>query len=174
VFSLQLRRIIAWMAKVESWLSGLLLGGCCASIGCQLFARFVLGKALPWPEELCVIFLIYLTFLGSGALYKNNEHIDVEYFVDKWVPDDKRMLVFKFVHVCCLIGFIVLAIGTWRGLPRAMNFTTGAAIPIPRGYTRLPLLFMSITNILAAIAFLLFPTEEDIARPEPIEALEID
>jgi hypothetical protein len=55
-----------------------------------------------------------------------------------------------------------------------MNFTTGAAIPIPRGYTRLPLLFMSITNIVAAIAFLFFPTEDDIARPEPIEALEID
>lgn len=169
-----LRRVIAWMAKIEAWTAGVLLGGCCAAIGCQLFARAFMGRALPWPEELCVIFLIYLTFLGAGSLYKTADHIDVEYFVDRWVPDGMRMLVFRFVHLCCLIGFIALAIGTWRGLPKAMNFTTGAAIPIPRGYTRLPLLFMSITNIVAAIAFLFCATEDDIARPEPVEALEID
>ena len=76
------------------------------------------------------------------------------------------MLVFRFVHLCCLIGFIV-GDGTWRGPPKAMNFTTGAAIPIPPLHQ-------------AAAAFQALPTswrhrfsaltEDDIARPEPIEA----
>ncbi|NMB17340.1 MAG: TRAP transporter small permease subunit, partial [Firmicutes bacterium] len=83
------RRVMMWVAKIEGFISGVLLGGCCAAIGCQLMARAFLGRALPWPEELCVILLIYLTFLAAGALYKTGQHIDVDYFVDRWVPDDK-------------------------------------------------------------------------------------
>lgn len=134
------------------------------SIWLQLGSRTFRGRALPWPEELTVILLIYLTFFAAGALFKMGAHIEVDYFFNKLIPSSFQPIAMKVVWSICLAVFVILLLSAWRGLGVAMRFTSGAAIAIPRGYLRLPMIYMCATNILACVVFILTPVPaEDLA-----------
>lgn len=152
-----MRRVVEIIGRVEAFLAAILLGVIASSIGLQIATRAIQGKALPWPEELGVILLIYSSFFGAGALYKNRAHIAVDYFVRRFVSPSNQKLVAKFAWFLSSIAFCALLIGAIKGMEHAMKYTSGAALPLQRGYLRLPLIFMCITNLFASVTFLFCP-----------------
>lgn len=46
-----------------------------------VFYRYVLNSALPWPEPMATIMMIFFTFLGGAACYRAGVHISVTLFV---------------------------------------------------------------------------------------------
>jgi len=149
------RVYVELIARIEAFLAATLIGVIVASIGLQIFIRVARGKALPWPEELAVILLICSSFMGAGALYKHHAHIAVDYFVRRFISPQKQDAFFKFVWFVSSVAFVALLIGALQGMGHAMKYTSGAAIPLQRGYLRLPVIFMCTTNLFASIVFLL-------------------
>jgi TRAP-type C4-dicarboxylate transport system permease small subunit len=149
------KRIVEWICKIEAFLAGFLLAIATGSIGLQLASRALRDRALPWPEEFCVILLIYLSFLGAGALYKQQAHLGVDFFIRRFLPKHKQALAARIVWFLSLIAFVLLLIGALKGMKHSMMYTSGAAIPIKRGYLRLPVIFMCLTNLFASAVFLL-------------------
>lgn len=150
-----MRRFVGFIARAEATLAAILLGIMASSIGLQIATRAISGKALSWPEELGVILLIYSSFLAAGALYKYQSHIAVDYFVRRFFSPSKQEILIKLAWFLSSITFFVLLIGAIKGMEHAMKYTSGAALPIQRGYLRLPLIFMCLTNLLASVTFLL-------------------
>jgi TRAP-type C4-dicarboxylate transport system permease small subunit len=155
-----LKRLVRWIEKAESFLAGILLGAMVASMGLQIASRVIRGKAFSWPEELGVILLIFSSFLAAGALYKREAHISVDYFVRRFIPGEKQELMARIVWLLSIAAFLVLLIGGIKGMEYAMKYTSGAVLSFPRGYLRLPLIFMCLSNIFASIMFLLSPPRE--------------
>ena len=154
------RRLVDLTGEVEAFLAGVLLGVASVSIWLQLASRALRGRAFSWPEELSVILLIYLSFLGAGALYKKQAHLRIDYFVRNFVPEEKQDIVSIIIWILSLVAFVVLLIGALQGMEHAMRYTSGAAIPLKRGYLRIPLIFMCFTNLFASVVFLVCPTNK--------------
>jgi TRAP-type C4-dicarboxylate transport system permease small subunit len=155
-----LKRVVKLIERAESFLAGILLGVMVASMGLQIASRIIRGKALPWPEELGVILLIYSSFLAAGALYKKQAHISVDYFVRRFIPGEKQDLMARIVWLLSIAAFLVLLIGGVQGMKYAMLYTSGAVLSFPRGYLRLPLIFMCLSNIFASMVSLVSPPRE--------------
>jgi len=155
-----LKRVVKLIERAESFLAGILLGVMVASMGLQIASRIIRGKALAWPEELGVILLIYSSFLAAGALYKKQAHISVDYFVRRFIPGEKQDLMARIVWLLSIAAFLVLLSGGIKGMEYAMKYTSGAVLSFPRGYLRLPLIFMCLSNLFASIVFLVSPPRE--------------
>lgn len=151
--------LVKIIGKIEEYVASILLLISCLVIWLQFFCRSFLNSALPWPEELSIIFLIYFVFIGAGALYIKQGHITVDWFVQKYIPN-KQELVFRFIMLLNMITFLLLFYSGLQGLKYAMQYTSGASILIPRGYLRFPLLIMSASCTFTSIVYSFIPFEK--------------
>lgn len=77
----------------------------------NVFARYVFRAPTAWSDELAMICLAYVTFVGGAAAYKRNLHFGIDILLDK-LPAKFRMVVrqlstFVFIIMfgyCCYLG----------------------------------------------------------------------
>lgn len=48
----------------------------------QVFFRYALNAAMPWPEELTIFLLSWMSFIGSGIALKSWQHIGITLFAN--------------------------------------------------------------------------------------------
>lgn len=48
----------------------------------QVFFRYVLNAAMPWPEELTIFLLSWMSFIGAGIALKSWQHIGITLFAN--------------------------------------------------------------------------------------------
>jgi TRAP-type C4-dicarboxylate transport system permease small subunit len=72
-----LRRFLVLAGYVELCLAMLILTGLLATIGSQVFSRYVLGMPLIWVEELASYLLIWLGFMSAAVAHKQGRHIRI-------------------------------------------------------------------------------------------------
>lgn len=82
----------------------------------QVYTRFLTTSSLTWSEELSRFLMIWLVFLGSVNLYKNDGHIWVENFVDL-LPKKARILVLILADMAIILFFGIIASGAITLLP---------------------------------------------------------
>jgi len=152
-------RLVKIIGKIEEYVAAILLLISCLAIWLQFFCRVFLNEALPWPEELSVVLLIYFVFIGAGAVYIKQGHIAVGWFVQKYMPS-KQELVFHFIIFLNVIVFVLLFFSGLQGLKYAMRYTSGSTILIPRGYLHFPLIIMSVSCTFTSIVYYFIPFEK--------------
>jgi len=52
----------------------------------QVFFRYVVGRALSWPEEVAGIFFVWFTLLGVVLLTQSGEHIEFSFLSRRFSP----------------------------------------------------------------------------------------
>ena len=77
--------------------------------------RFLLGAPSRWTEELATFMLIWVALLSAAVAFDNNEHLGVDYLVNKFDAAGRRVLaitthivIFTFVVVAMIYGGFVL------------------------------------------------------------------
>lgn len=78
----------------------------------QVFWRYVLEAPFVWSEELSLLLMTWITFLGSALLLMRHEHLGIDVFMDKMPPSAARaslLLGRGLVLVFCLC----LVYGAW-------------------------------------------------------------
>lgn len=75
-----LRLIFQRTAKV---ISVILVSIISVAIVVSVIFRYGLNNALPWPENLAVMLLVWITFIGGSAAYFEREHVNITYLYDK-------------------------------------------------------------------------------------------
>lgn len=53
-------------------------------ISWQIFGRYVLNDTPKWSEQLAGILIVYLTLIGGAIAIREDRHIALTYFRDKW------------------------------------------------------------------------------------------
>ena len=101
----------------------------------QIISRLA-GDSLLWTEELNRYLLIWGTLIGASCAYKEGSHISITFVQGMCSAKTERMMRL-FVHVVCLVAFVVMA---YFGLEYALKQVALApALRIPMKY-----MYMSI------------------------------
>ena len=89
--------------------TSLLLLGATLVIGFQVFLRYVLNHSLPWTEELCRYFVVWLVFIEGAVAMAYGLHTIVEINLDRFVPRLWLDLLAKAVMVAFLAATLYFA-----------------------------------------------------------------
>ncbi len=78
-------KLKAFLSEFDLYLGMILISTAIFITGLQVVLRYVFLHPLPWPEELCVICLVWITFLGGSIVTRRDQHIAVNYFI-RFIP----------------------------------------------------------------------------------------
>lgn len=71
-----------YLDRLSKIILGLIMAVMVITILLQVFFRYVLNSALPWPEELTTYLMSWMTFIGAGIALKSWQHIGITLFVN--------------------------------------------------------------------------------------------
>lgn len=141
--------LIWLLTNLEEVVTALLLAVMLASVGLGVFFRYVLQRPFSWTEEVVLICLVWMVFLGASIATKHREHIIID-FVVALVP---RTVARVMEIISVFIVIAVLAVMVWQGfvLVDRTRFVTTTALGIPTMYLYLAIpcsaLLMIIHNL---------------------------
>jgi len=76
----------------------------------QVFCRFVLGQALPWPEEAARFLMIWSLFLAAVYVQGEEGHLRLDFFAEK-LPQRARLMLKILVNAAILLFLVVMLKG---------------------------------------------------------------
>ncbi len=116
-------RIVNAMAVLAGILMMLTLFLVCGDVGTKL----VIGRSLPWAAEIVEYCLLWLTFLGTTWVLKQNAHIRMDMVVDRLNLRHQSLLnivtSFLGAMVCLIIAWYSARV-TWQHLQTGYKLLT--------------------------------------------------
>ena len=103
-------RAIIQLSDAVTAVAKLLLGSCIAAIvlitlGAVVF-RYVLDAPLSWVEQVSTMIFVWVIFIGSAVLYRQNLHIGVDALL--FMLSEKNRSIWKWVIEGLNLTFIVI------------------------------------------------------------------
>jgi len=125
-------------------------------VGTNVFSRYVLNNSLGWADELARFIFIWISFLGAVLAYQENEHVGLDFVVEK-LPSGRGKALIKLVAE--LFVFVVMFFLMRYGLVvanSATNVSPALYIPMRIVYMIVPvsaalMLIISIKKILSQL-----------------------
>lgn len=138
------------------------LVGIVATVGYQVFGRYVMNDTPTWAESTALVLILYVTMLGAAVGVRDAGHIGLESLLIL-APDSLRLKLEVVIHL--LVGGFG-AVMAWNGAILAES-VMGYKIPtlgLPEGVNHLP-------SVIAGILIALFSLEHIAAliRGEDVE-----
>ncbi|MBP1696482.1 MAG: TRAP-type C4-dicarboxylate transporter small and large permease [Deltaproteobacteria bacterium] len=70
----------------------------------NVFLRYLFSRPFPWAEEISVLLIVWVVFLGAGLVQKKDEHVAVTYLFDLFPIKWKTMtLIFGNLCICAVL-----------------------------------------------------------------------
>lgn len=125
-------------------------------VGINVFCRYALNHSLGWADELARFMFIWISFLGAVLAYQENEHVGLDFVVEK-LPAGRGKDTVKLVSE--LLVFVVVFFLLKYGLivaDSATNVSPALYIPMKTVYMIVPVsaFFMLIISIGKIIKYL--------------------
>ncbi|MFT6000419.1 MAG: TRAP-type C4-dicarboxylate transport system permease small subunit [Neolewinella sp.] len=120
----------------------------------QVFGRYVLNQSFSFTEEFARFALIWLTILGAAYLNGRQEHLSMDYWLNKLSPAARAKRL-KLIELFMLVfAFIVMVIGGGNLVYTTLRLgQLSAAMQVPLGFvyaivpvSGLLIMFFSIYN----------------------------
>ena len=128
---------------VENWFAIALMGASALITIAQVVTRYGFNHPLTWPEELCTLLLVWMTFVGASLLLKKEQHIEIDFFT-KLLPLPAQKVIALF-NIVLMFGFLVVAAwGAWK-LQFFQSRHYSVALGIPKNFFSLPVLIFSVS-----------------------------
>ncbi|MGL4637171.1 MAG: TRAP transporter small permease [Beijerinckiaceae bacterium] len=103
-------RFIIRLSDIVTDFAKFVLGSCIAAIVlvtlAAVFWRYVLENPISWIEQVSNMIFIWVVFIGSAVLYRQNLHIGVDVFLH--MLSEKNRAIWKWVVECGNLLFIVV------------------------------------------------------------------
>lgn len=158
------------MLGVVDWLAKVLVGVALLAITAVLFAggfgRYALNASFVGGEELARYLMVWMTFLGSYVLVREQRHIAIDVLLRVMPVATQRWIAVAIGVVGCLTMIYVAGLGYELAQRMLVGGATSPVLPIPRGvlHVSLPLgaALMALGFAHMALSHLLDPER---ARP---------
>ncbi len=125
-------------------------------VGVSVFTRYCLNSSLGWSDELSRFLFIWVTFLGAAYAYGLNEHIGLDFVVDR-IRSEKTRTVLRLLGEI-FIGAVIFVIAWygWDVAVSATNLSPALDIPMTFVYGVVPLTgaLMLVQNILKILQWI--------------------
>jgi TRAP-type C4-dicarboxylate transport system permease small subunit len=130
-----------------------------ATFGWLVFGRYVMNVTPTWVEQLALLLICYIAFLGAAAGVRENTHLGVTLFRDMLPVLGQKLLMIAIDLAMAAFGFIMLLAGI-----ELMQFgwdTNLAMLNIPESFRTLAItscgalvfLFAGIRALIRALTF---------------------
>ncbi|MBL1435708.1 MAG: TRAP transporter small permease [Rhodobacteraceae bacterium] len=137
---LKVSKMLAVVARISLWLSGIGLVLMTALISWQVFGRFVLNDSPSWTEPLAVILMGWFVFLGAAVGIREGYHLSFDILVMIVPPKGKLflyslsdMVIIAFASGMVYFGSSLAALA-WAATLPSLGFPGGVAyLPIVLG-----------------------------------------
>lgn len=100
------------VAHFEEVATALLLAIMLGSIGLSVFCRYVLKMPLSWTEEVVLLCMVWVVFLGASMATKHKEHIVIDILLTVF---PQRLVRAMEILTLSVVG-AVLALLVWQGI----------------------------------------------------------
>lgn len=156
------------LKKIDDRIGALEMGLCCLLViamvsvtGVGIFFRYVLRSPLIAGMNLASLMLVWLTFFGASAIYKNKGHMSLDILVDRFTGTAKKSIK-AFVHALVAVIFFWTARES-LSLIFVQRHQQIVALGISRIYLTIPVIvasvFMGFTSVLHVLGAL-FPIQD--------------
>lgn len=135
--------------KLYRWLLILLCVMMFAVVGFNVFSRYVLNSSLGWADELARFIFIWVSFLGAVVAYQKNEHIGLDFVVNRVASKKARQVLRLIGELLVLLVLVCLVYYGWIVAISATNVSPALYIPMWIVYIVVPLsgLLMVLINV---------------------------
>ena len=98
-----LEKAVIGMNKVFVFLASLMMAALVLIVCVDLTLRYFFNSPLLWGTEVTEVFLLYITFLGTAWVFKEDSHVVIDVFIGKATGNRKKILtLFSYL----LIGVV--------------------------------------------------------------------
>ena len=97
----------------EDWIAALGMAGLCVITMANVVVRYLSDESFAWTEEFSVFLLILTTMAGTAAAALRDNHIRIEFFLERGSESRRRRLALAGAIVT-LVFFLALAALTGR------------------------------------------------------------
>ena len=97
----------------EDWIAALAMAGLCVITMANVVVRYLSDESFAWTEELSVFLLVLMTMAGAAAAALRDNHIRIEYFLERGGTSRRRRLALSGALVTAVF-FLALAWLTGR------------------------------------------------------------
>ncbi len=118
-------KLKAILSELDLYIGIILLSTAILSTGLQVIMRYVFNHPLPWPEELSVISLVWITFLGGSLVTRRNNHLTVVYF-QRFIPERLKFWNDFLMDLITLVYLIMVIWGSKHMLEQNAPLLTSA------------------------------------------------
>ena len=151
-------RLIKYIAKVELYVSMLLLISIIGLLIASIALRYVFHKPAIWISPLITLLFIWASMISIGYVYKKRGHIAITFVVEHF-PENLRVLIDIVVYIIIVSSLILVFIGTIKILPvHAQRFIIG--LRISRIYFSSAILVGVISMLITTIHFILMEAKK--------------
>lgn len=120
----------------------------------QVFGRYVLNQSFSFTEEFARFALIWLTILGAAYLNGRQEHLSMDYWLNKLSPAARTQRLRIIELVMLVFAFFVMVIGGGNLVYTTLRLgQVSAAMGVPLGFvyaivpvSGLLIMFFSVYN----------------------------
>ena len=107
-------RIYLILKKISDvcFLIGKILGICTLfailiSMSLQVFMRYIANHALIWPEGLCKILFIWMSYIGVGIEIKLKGHLLID-FVINFLLSESQKIILQYIYSFFILFLVIL------------------------------------------------------------------
>ena len=123
------RRVLTRICDAVAGAGKAFLGVCMAAIVLITIAavwwRYILNAPIAWIEQVSNMLFIWIVFVGSAILYRQQLHIAVDVFV-RMLPERMTSFMFWLVEVANLSFILILFVYSLKLSVDVLDTTTGA------------------------------------------------
>ena len=116
-----------------AFLAGIILVFIMLSVGLDVILRYFFNSPMIWVTEVTECLLLYITFLGTGWLLRDEGHVKVDIILNRLKPESTAFLgiLSSLVGIFVSIMLAIYGMGvTWNYLRRGIYTPTAMEIPV--------------------------------------------
>lgn len=129
--------------------AALLVAATAISTCLAVYFRYVVGAALPWPEEISGYLLVWISFTGAYLALRDGGHISLDLFVDKLSGRAARLA--RTAIDGLVAGFLVLLAALSIRMILIVGNTPLETVDLPQGVFMASIPLSSIAMTLALL-----------------------
>ena len=146
-------KLLAFLSRVCELITGVALVVLTAIFGWLVYGRYVLNSTPTWVEQVSLLLVVLIGFLGASVGIYKNTHLGVSYFRE--ISPRPLRRIFEFVsHVVLVVFGAVMMVYSYQ----LVVFKWGSDIPlihIPEGVRAIPIMLCGALTMLFSIGHLI-------------------
>ncbi|MCU9600976.1 TRAP transporter small permease [Caldibacillus kokeshiiformis] len=138
-----IKELSNWIFKVEKVVAMILCTVMLSSLSAGVVFRYVLKSPLVWSDEVAILCLVWITFIGGSMGVKLNNLAAITFLIERLNDKPRKIFTLLGIIITLLfVGTIVYISFGWLSSPNiALQKTASIGMPMIYGYLSIPVSF---------------------------------